>query len=523
MKILVSDKLSNQGVEKLKECADVDVKTGLSPEELISVIGEYDGLVIRSGTTVTAEVIKAAKNLKVIGRAGVGVDNIDVPEATKHGIIVVNAPEGNTITTAEHTIAMMMSLARNIPQAYLKLKGKKWDRKSFVGVEFNGKTLGVIGLGRIGEQVSRRAQGLNMKVVAYDPFITKKRAEELSIELGSFEDVIKQADFLTIHTPLTKETKHIVGAEQVSMMKDGIRIINCARGGVVDEEALIEGLRSGKVAGAALDVFEEEPPFDSPLLEMENVIAVPHLGASTVEAQLNVAIDVAEQVVNVLMDKPFKNAVNLPFLKTEVMNIIAPYMPLAENLGAMLSQISSGRMKEIKVSYSGTLAEQDVKALTASIVQGILNPILEEKVNMVNALSLAEDRGIEIVESKTSKSQKYNTLITLQLVTDQGTHGASGTLVNNCPRIVEIDKYFVDMEPSGYMLIIPHIDRPGIIGAVGTILGNSMINIASMQDGRKTAGGDAVMVVSVEGKVTDDVLEKIKEIDGIHGVSFVEL
>lgn len=524
MRVLVSDPISEQGVQMLKECAEVDVKTGLSKDELLSIIGEYDGLVVRSQTKVTADVIEAATRLKVIGRAGVGVDNIDVPAATKQGVIVLNAPEGNTITTAEHTIAMMMSLARNIPQAYTKLKNeRKWDRKSFVGVEVNGKTLGVIGLGRIGTEVSKRGRGLNMKVVAYDPYISEEKAHEMGIELTSLEEVIKRADFITVHTPLTKDTNHLIDTKEFEMMKRGVRIVNCARGGIISEAALVEALRSGIVAGAALDVFEEEPPLNSPLLEFPNVIAVPHLGASTEEAQLNVAIDVAEQVANVLRDRPFKNAVNLPFLKADVLKSIEPFFPLALNLGKLVSQISEGRMKRIKVTYSGELGGNEVGGLTATIVQGVLDPILQGRVNIVNALTLAQSRGIEVVETKTSRSRQFSGPIAIELETDQGTRSASGALINKMPRIVEIDGYFVDAAPSGHMLIVPHIDRPGIIGAVGTILGDNNINIASMQDGRTTPGGDAVMVLAIEGTVNGNVLEAIKGVNGVYDVGSVDL
>jgi D-3-phosphoglycerate dehydrogenase len=525
MRVLVSDSISERGIQILQEGGvEVVVKTGLNQEELISIIGEFDGLVVRSQTKVTSDIIEAAKNLKVIGRAGVGVDNVDVPAATKQGIIVLNAPEGNTITTAEHTIAMMMALARNIPQAYIKLKSeRKWDRKSFMGVEANGKTLGVVGLGRIGAEVAKRAQGMNMRVVAYDPYISEEKARELRIELASLEDVIKQADFITVHTPLTKDTRHMIDTKEFEMMKPGVRIINCARGGIISEAALVEGLRSGKVAGAALDVFEEEPPLDSPLLEFPNVIAVPHLGASTEEAQINVAIDVAEQVVNVLNDRPFKNAVNLPFLRPEVLSVIEPYFTLVLNLGKLIAQISKGRMKKVKITYSGELADTEVGGLTAIIVQGVLEPILHEKINIVNALPVAQNRGLEIVEIKTSQSHQFSGPVAVELETDAGVRSASGALINKMPKIVEIDGYFVDAVPSGHMLIVSHMDRPGLIGAVGTILGNNNINIASMQVGRKAPAGDAVMILAIEGAVGEDVLEAIKGVSGLYDVSSVDL
>ncbi|MBX6395249.1 MAG: phosphoglycerate dehydrogenase, partial [Alicyclobacillaceae bacterium] len=386
-KILVSDPISEEGLKKLIEAPEVqvDLRPGLAPEELIRIIGEYDALLVRSQTKVTAEMIAAGKNLKAIGRAGVGVDNIDVEAATRRGIIVVNAPDGNTISTAEHTFAMLMSLARNIPQACASIKAGKWDRKSFVGVELRGKTLGILGLGRIGTEVAKRAMAFGMTVLAYDPFLTAERAAQLGVEPVSVDEICERADFITVHTPLTKDTRHLIGPAQFAKMKRGVRILNCARGGIIDEKALLEAIERGVVAGAALDVFEEEPPKDNPLLALDRVIATPHLGASTVEAQINVAIDVGEEILNILHNRPFKNAVNLPSLPADVMRAVQPYLTLGEKLGQLVSQLTVGRLSAIEIGYGGNVSEKEVSPITRTILKGILAYHHGDEVNYVNA------------------------------------------------------------------------------------------------------------------------------------------
>lgn len=527
-KVLISDPLSNEGIQALLEAPDVEVvrQTGLSEEELIDIIGDFDALLVRSQTKVTRNVIEHAKKLKIIGRAGVGVDNIDLEAATEHGIIVVNAPDGNTISTAEHTFSMLMALARKIPQAYLKLKNQVWDRKSFIGVELNGKTLSIIGLGRIGTEVAKRAKAFNMTVYAYDPFLTPERAEKLGVHFAAtLEEAIKVADFITVHTPLIKETKHMISHEQFKLMKDGVLILNCARGGIIDEQALYEAIVNKKVAGAALDVFEEEPAINNPLLELDEVIATPHLGASTVEAQENVAIDVSQEVLNVLRGKPFKNAVNLPSVPAHIMQKVQPYFHLSEHLGSFLAQIAIGAIKEVNITYTGELSDLDVAPLTRNVVKGILAQHLgSEQVNYVNAPLLAKQRDITINEQKQSSSKGFTNLITVSVKTTQEERSVSGTLLNGLgPRIVKIDNYSVDVVPQGHLIYIRHHDRPGVIGRVGTLLGSHDVNIAAMQVGRTDVGGDAIMILTVDKQASRNVLDHLGELSEIQKVTEVNL
>ncbi|MDI3256196.1 MAG: phosphoglycerate dehydrogenase [Kyrpidia sp.] len=517
-KILVSDPISEEGLKQLMEAPDVqvDIRPGLPPEELRQIIDEYDALLVRSQTKVTAGLLEGARRLKAIGRAGVGVDNIDVEAATRRGIIVVNAPDGNTISTAEHTFAMLMSLARNIPQAHISIKSGKWDRKSFVGVELRGKTLGILGLGRIGTEVAKRAGAFGMTVLAYDPFLTAERADKLGIESVSVEEVCRRSDFITVHTPLTKETRHLIGAAQFALMKPGVRILNCARGGIIDERALFAAIENGTVAGAALDVFEEEPPKENPLLASDRVIATPHLGASTVEAQINVAIDVGEEILNILRDRPFKNAVNLPSLPADVMRAVQPYLTLGEKLGQLVSQLVAGRLSSIEIAYGGSVAEREVAPVSRTILKGILAYHHGDEVNFVNAPFIAETLGIAVTETKTGKHRVFNDWISVNLTTDQGTHSAAGTLFNGLgPRIVQIDGYSVDIPPQGTLLITRHIDQPGIIGQVGSLLGAAGVNIAAMQVGRREIGGQAVMVLAVDKPVDAETLGGICRVPGI--------
>lgn len=524
--VLISDPLSDEGVQELLDRGDIHVEknTGLSEEELIEIIPEFDALIVRSQTQVTAKVLEHAKRLKVVGRAGVGVDNIDVNAATERGIIVLNAPDGNTISTAEHTMSMIMALARNIPQAYLKLKQNVWDRKSFVGVELNGKTLGIVGLGRIGSEVAKRAKAFQMHVIAYDPFLTEEKAEKMGISYGTLDDVVKQADFITVHTPLLKETKYMISHEQFERMKDGVFIVNCARGGIIEEDALYEAIVKGKVAGAALDVFEVEPAVNHKLLEFPQVIATPHLGASTVEAQENVAIDVCKEVSNVLHDLPFKNAVNIPSLPADVMQKIQPFFPLCEQLGLMLAQLSSGVFQEISITYAGDICDLDVGPLTRNITKGILAHYLGYQVNIINAPLLAKQKEIVIREQKTSQSKGFTNSITVELTTSKETRKATGTVLNGYgTRIVKLDGYTVDIIPEGHILYINHRDLPGVIGKMGMILGQFQINIATMQVGRKQLGGDAIMTLAIDKPLDQSLIEKLKQIDEVERVIPINL
>lgn len=526
-KVFVSDPISDMGIQQLYDAEDVVVekKTGLSEDELIQVIGEYDALLVRSQTKVTEKIMEAGKKLKVIGRAGVGVDNIDLDAATKRGIVVINAPDGNTIATCEHTFAMMMSIARNIPQAYKKTVSGEWDRKSFVGVELRNKTLGIIGMGRIGSEVAKRAKAFGMNIVAYDPFLTEDRAEKLGVTLGSVNDVSSQADFITVHTPLTNETRHIIGKPQFDMMKKGVRVINCARGGIIDEQALVEAVDQGIVAGAAFDVFEKEPPeADHPFLNNPKIIVAPHLGASTVEAQENVAIDVSEEVLHILRNEPFKNAVNMPPVAASVLSKLQPYYKLGDKMGSFLAQMIEGAVQEININFSGELADVDTAPLTRQIVKGVLSYHLGSEVNIVNSMHLAKSREINIVRQKSSATKGFTNLITLTLKTNKDEKAIAGTLLNGYgPRIVQLDQYPVDIAPEGNLLVVSHNDKPGIVGNLGSLLGSKDVNIATMQVGRKVIGGAAIMVLTVDKPVSKETLIDLTKLPELMSVQEIIL
>jgi D-3-phosphoglycerate dehydrogenase len=527
-KVLVSDPISDLGIQKLMDASDVavDKKPGLSEDELVAIIGEYDALLVRSQTRVTQRVMEAGKSLKVVGRAGVGVDNIDLEAATQRGIIVINAPDGNTITTCEHTFAMMMALARHIPQAYAKTIGGVWDRKSFLGVELRNKKLGVMGMGRIGSEVAQRAKAFGMEILGYDPFLTEERADKLGVKLSTVEDIVRNADFMTVHTPLTPETRHMISSKQFEIMKPGMRIINCARGGIIDEQALVEAIDAGIVAGAAFDVFEVEPPApDHPFLTNPKVIVTPHLGASTVEAQENVAIDVSEQVLYILRGEPFKNAVNMPPIPADVQNKLQPYYSLGEKLGSFIAQLTEGAVEEITVSYSGDLAEVDTQPLTRHIIKGVLSHHLgSDQVNLVNSLHLAKVRGVNIVIQQSHAAKGFTNLVTVSLRSKQEERLVSGTLLTGYgARIVQIDKFPVDVAPEGNLVLVSHNDKPGIIGRVGTLLGTNDVNIATMQVGRKIVGGAAIMVLSVDKGVPKEVLEKVSQLPDLNNAKEIIL
>ncbi|WP_333870811.1 phosphoglycerate dehydrogenase [Desulforamulus putei] len=526
MKVLVMDGVSEQGLAPLRQQPDIEVVIGekMTEDQLVEVIGQYDALIVRSATKVTARVIEAAHKLKVIGRAGVGVDNIDRNAATNKGIVVVNAPDGNTIAAAEHTMAMMLALARKVPAACCKLKNGCWDKKAFLGVELRGKTLGIIGLGRIGSAVAKRAQAMEMHIIAYDPYISEDHARKMAVEIVTLQELFKRADFITVHMPKTKETYHMINKEAFEQMKDGVRIINCARGGIVDEAALYEYMVKGKVAGAALDVFETEPCTDSPLLQLENFIATPHLGASTQEAQINVAVDVAEEIVAALRGELVKNAVNMPSMSPKLLAKIRPFLDLAEKLGTFQAQMLNGRIQKVEVIYSGELAKYDVNPITTILLKGLLDPILQENVNFVNATLVARNRGITVVQTTKENGEDYHNLITVHVCTDKGKRLLAGTLFQgNDPRIVNIDGFRINAATTGHMLVVPHIDKPGIVGKVGTIVGDKNINIGGMQVGRVELGGKAIMVMMVDNIVPQDALEEMTKIDGVLEVKMVSL
>lgn len=523
--MLVSDPLAEEGIDILKEFCDVDVKTGLTEDQLVAIIGDYDALLVRSGTEVTARVIDAGTKLKFIGRAGAGVDNIDTEAATRRGIIVANAPEGNTLAATEHTMAMMLSLARNIPQATASLKKGEWKRSKFMGVELNDKVLGIIGFGRIGREVAKRAQAMEMKCIAYDPFITKERAASLGVEMVPIEELFRRADVITVHTPLIKETRHLINAKSIATMKDGVRLINCARGGIIDEAALVDAIKSGKVAGAALDVFENEPPTDSPLLELDKVIVTPHLGASTVEAQKNVAISVANQCISVLSGGAAKYVVNAPTIPAEQQAVIEPYAALAQKMGSLLIQLIEGRLESIKITYGGEAATlPNTKFITRVILKGMLDPILQAPVNFVNAEFVAKERGIRLSETTTEEAYGFKNIISITAKTDKMTESVSGSVsAPDHARIVSIGGYLTDLTPTGHVVISRHIDKPGIIGKAATILGQANVNIAGMQVGRHKPGEEALMVLTVDSAVPAEAMEEIKKIDGIHTAKHAEI
>jgi len=526
MKVLVSDPISAKGIDLLRREneLEVDVKIGLSPQELLQVIPEYEALVVRSETKVTASVVEAARKLRVVGRAGIGVDNVDVEAASKRGIIVMNTPGGNTITTAEHAISLLLALARKIPQAYASLQARKWDRKRFVGVEVYRKTLGVIGLGRIGSVVADRAKGLGMEVIAYDPHISPEVAERIGVEFVEFEDVLRRSDFITVHVPLTPETRGLLGAEALARVKTGVRIINCARGGIVDEKALYDAIQSGKVAGAALDVFEKEPPGDNPLLSLEEVICTPHLGASTDEAQEQVGVEIARQIIAYLKRGEIQNAVNVPSVDGELLGKLRPYLQLCEQMGSLTSQLVERGIQEVHVRYSGEVAHMGVKPLTVTLLKGILKPFLGETVNEVNAPVLARERGIKVNETTSSEAEYYTSLVDLTLKTDREERRAAGTVFGrHDPRIVMIDGYHIEATPAGYILVFGNIDTPGVIGKIGTILGSNQINIAGMQLGRKAPNDRAVSFVNVDSEIPPQVLAEIQALPNLLYAKLVKL
>ncbi len=523
-KVLISDKLAPEGVSILEAAEGIEVtnRPGLSKDELLSIIGDFDGLVIRSGTKVTAEVIAAATKLRVVGRAGIGVDNVDVDAASKRGLVVMNTPGGNNVTTAEHAISMMLAAARMIPQANATLRAGQWKRNDYVGTEVFAKTLGIVGIGNIGSIVADRAAGLKMRVVAYDPFITEEAAARLGIELVALEELYARAHFISVHTPLTPDTRGLIGDKAFAAMRDGVFIVNCARGGIVDEKALLAALESGKVAGAALDVFSEEPPAaDDPLVAHPNVVATPHLGASTGEAQLNVAIAVAEQVRDYLVSGSIVNAVNVPSLSAEAAETLAPYVELAERLGSLQAQVARGVPEEVSIEYRGEVAELDCRPVTASVLMGLLRPGMEPPVNIVNAPLLARERGVHVSETK-CEARGFASSIRVSFRgggTDNVLEGAvfGGAIA----RLVRFGDFHLEAVPEGCILILNNRDVPGVVGRVGNFLGEQGINIAGLVLGR--INGEAVSFVHVDSPLNSDQLDKLRALQDITAARMVEL
>src|SRR6266850_534799 len=516
IKIFVADDVSDTGLQPLRDAGfAVDKRVGLNPTDLREALAGSAGLVVRSETKVTAELMDSAPALRVIGRAGVGVDNIDVPAATARGIVVMNAPDGNTITTAEHTVALLIALARRVPQANSSLKSGRWDRKSFVGVELQGKTLGVVGLGRIGRTVAARARAFGMKIVAFDPFIAPEQARDLEIELATLEDLFANADFITIHTPLTTETRGVIGREAFARMKKGVRIINCARGGLVDEGALYEAIKSGTVAGAALDVFvQEPPPPDHPLLLLDEVIATPHLGASTAEAQEGVAFTVAEQMRDYLLSGALRGAVNVPSLGAKELALLRPYIELAEKLGRFQAQLVDSAVREVKIEFAGELVELNAAPVTRSFLAGLLRDV-SARVNAVNAFLIAEERGIKVTTSYTRAGADFVPAIRTRVLSNDAQQSLAGTIFGfgeqaREGRITEIDGFHIEATPRGHMLVMRNRDVPGVIGRVGTILGEHTINISRFHLGRRERGGEAMAVIETDAPLADETLKELR-------------
>ncbi len=530
LKVLVSDPIAEAGIAVLRRVAQVDVQIGLSEEALTNIIGSYDALAVRSETKVTANVLAAASRLRIIGRAGVGVDNIDVKAATEKGVVVVNSPQGNTIAAAELTVAMLLALARNIPQAHASLSAGKWERKKFVGAEVYAKTLGVVGLGKIGGEVARRARAFEMNVLAYDPFATEESARHYGATLVSLDEIYRNSDYITVHVPLNAKTRGMIGAEQFGLMKDGVRIINCARGGVVDEAALAAAIRSGKVAGAAFDVFSTEPPAaDNPLIGLEGCIVTPHLGASTEEAQVNVAVDIAEQICDVLEGRPARAAVNMPSLSADALALAKPWLILAEKMGSLQTQLArelDGRgtaISSIEVRFEGEFEGVPTGTVTRAVLAGILTPMLSDPVNLVNAPTLAAARGIKVTETSSSAHAEYTAMLSVSASTAAGSRVLCGTVFGQSDiRVVHVDGYRVDLVPEGTMLLTQHTDRPGMIGAVGTLLGNNRVNIAGMHLGRENVGGRALMVLMVDDAISDSLLAELRALPGMETARLVQ-
>jgi len=512
-RVLIADKLSPTAVQIFKDRGiQTDVKTGLERDQLIAIIGQYDGLALRSATKVTEKVIAAASNLKVIGRAGIGVDNVDVPAATAKGIIVMNTPFGNSITTAEHAVALLFALARQIPQADASTQAGKWEKNRFLGVELTAKTLGVIGCGNIGSIVADRALGLHMKVVAYDPYLSPERAADLGVEKVELDELLTRADFISLHTPLTDKTRNILGAENLAKAKKGVRIINCARGGLVDEKALRAALDSGHVAGAAFDVFTAEPATDNPLFGHPNVVATPHLGAATTEAQENVALQIAEQMADYLLRGAISNAINFPSITAEEAPKLRPFIALAEKLGSFAGQLTETGINKVRISYEGAVAQMKTKALTSAAVAGLLRPMLQN-VNVVSAPIVARERGIVVEEMTRDAVGDYESLITLTVVTERMERSVSGTVyADGRPRIVDIKGIRMDAEFGRSMIYVTNEDKPGFIGRLGTLLGNAGINIATFHVGREAAGANAIALIEIDGAIPAEVLAAVRKI-----------
>lgn len=526
MKVLVSDNLGEIGIRMFEEewGIDVDVKTGLAPEALKEIIGEYDALVIRSATKVTADLLAAATRLKVIGRAGIGLDNVDIPEASKRGVIVMNTPGGNVVTTAEHAIAMMLALTRNIPQGTASLKAGRWEKKKLQGREIKDKVLGVLGFGKIGSIVADRARGLKMKVMVHDPFVTPEQIEKAGFESVPLEELYQRSDYITVHVPKLKDTTGLINKKAFAQMKEGVMIINCARGGIVDEADLYDAIESGKVAGASLDVFETEPPADSPLLGLDRLICTPHLGASTKEAQTNVAVAVASQIIDYLKNGTIVNAVNVPSVTGELLEKLGPFLTLADRLGCLQAQLCKGPLKEVIIEYRGDFLGLDLSPVSTAMLKGLLTPEVKDVVNFVNAHHIAKDRGIKVTATTSAESEDYLNLITVKAITTEMTNTVAGTIFGKKEaRVVRINNFRLEMIPKGHLALINNVDKPGAIGSIGVTLGQNNINIGRMQVGQEEEGNRNIIFLRTDTPIPDTVVEQLRALPLIKRVTPLEL
>ena len=524
-KVLITDTISEEGIDILRKEAQVDIRVGLSEGEITGIIGDYDALMIRSQTTVNADIIEAGKKLQVVARAGVGIDNVDIDAATRCGVLVVNAPTGNTVSAAEHAIALLLASARNIPQANAVLKTGVWQRNDFVGTELRGKTLGIIGLGNVGSEVAKRAEGFDMRLLGSDPLVSEDYAKNLKVELVELKQLLREADFITLHLPLTPQTRNIIGAKELALMKPSMRIINCARGGLIDEEALVKAIKEKKVAGAAIDVFDKEPITESILFGVDNIIVTPHLGASTAEAQVLAARDVAEQIVDVFRGQPARSAINVPYVPSETIEALTPFMKLAGSLCKLVYKLAEGQAKSIRIKYDGEIANYDTNVLKAAVIGGLLEGSSEERVNLVNCNLIAAKRGLTVIEEKEAACDNYTSLLTVEIKTNSGTYAIAGTVMHDESHIVRINDYWLDIVPTpgSFFLFSDHLDRPGFIAAIGQITGNADINISSMHLGRLKPRGQALLVLTLDEPLPEEQQQQILAIPDVYTVKLIEL
>ncbi len=524
MKVLVCDPISEKGIEILRRDPEIEVDVLLkqTEDQIVAIAADYHAMVVRSETKITKRILDAAKKLRVVGRAGVGIDNIDVTAATKNGVIVLNTPDGNTISACEHTLAMILSLVRNIPQADQSLRQHQWDRKKYTGIELKGKKIGIFGFGKIGSEIAIRCKAFGMDVLVFDPFVTPERADRFNVTLSDKETIFKEADIITVHMPLTDETRNMIGKDQFAIMKPTARVINVARGGIINEADLYDAIKNGVIAGAAIDVWTKEPMTDNPLFDLPQIVVTPHLGASTQEAQENVALDVVEEIKRVLHDLPVHNAVNIPFIDPEIMEKVRPFMVLSEKMGKMAAYLTEGPINEVNIKYMGDMKSCELRPLTSTFLKGLLRPSLEDAVNYVNAPVVAKERGIKINTNQSEDVVDYANKIIVEIISEDSKHVISGTVFQNGEaHIVQIDEFELDIRPDGHLLLVPHKDQPKVVGPVGMILGEAGVNIAGLQLGRKELGGDSLMVLNIDNPVPEAVLKELETLPAVHKAAYL--